>query len=80
MIDIEKDFDQMVADAIMDTIFVPNPVFERTDTVCRFNGAVDCESKGKCRNCGWNHNNIALRNRRVDIAMKRREAWLNGRW
>jgi len=77
---MEKDFDQMVAESIMDTFYVPNPKFGSTETVCRFNSAVDCSERGKCRNCGWNHNNLTLHNKRVDLAMKRREVWLNGGW
>ena len=78
---MEKDFDAMVAEAIMDTFYVPNPKFGSTETVCRYNGAVDCESKGpKCRRCGFNPYNVSLHNERVERAMKRREMWLNGRW
>ena len=68
----------MVAESILDTFFVPNPRFDQTDTVCRFNKAVDCENKTKCRSCGWNDNNITLHNTRVERAMKRREVWLRG--
>ena len=39
---MEKDFDQMVAESIMDTFYVPNPKFGNTETVCRYNSAVDC--------------------------------------
>ena len=77
---MEKDFDQMVAEAIVDTFYVPNPKFT-TETVCRYNGAVDCDSKGpKCRRCGFNPYNVTLHNERVERALKRREVWLRGGW
>ena len=77
---MEKDFEQMFAEAVVDTFYVPNPKFT-TDTVCSYNGAEDGESKGpKCRRCGFNPYNVSLHNERVDRAMKRREVWLRGGW
>ena len=76
---MEKDFHAMVSEAIVDTLYVPN-LLPSKDTVCRYNGAIDCSERGKCRTCGWNPYNRELHNKRVERAMLRRELWLAGRW
>ena len=76
----EKDFEAMVAERIVDTFYVPNATFDyNKETVCGFNGAIDCGEKGgKCRRCGWNPTNVGLRARRVDRALQIRALWLSG--
>ena len=76
----EKTFEEMVAERIVDTFYVPNPKFNKTDTVCRYNGAIDCSERGKCQTCGFNPYNRELHIKRVEAAMLRRDKWLEGRW
>ena len=76
----EKTYSEMLAESILDTFYVPNPKFGDTETVCKHNKSVDCSERGKCRTCGWNPYNRDLHNRRVELALRRREAWLAGEW